>query len=144
MEAWDESSGAGAPWPRMLAIFGGAVVVRLATQIPLWAYDRGLLGPRDAGQRILLGLPLAAVRLLKEASLVIAVYSGGNLLAEARRRWGAYQDEIRGLAPQPPGVRPGPRRPAPEAGGRLRAAAPGGAAGSAGGAESQQDARRAR
>ena len=107
MEAWDESSGAGTPWPRMVAIFGGAVAVRLATQIPLWAYDRGLLGPREAGQRILLGLPLAAVRLLKEASLVVAVYTGGNLLAEARRRWLAYQGEIRVLAPLPPGARPG-------------------------------------
>jgi hypothetical protein len=108
MESWDENAGAGASLPRWLAIFGVAVAVRLATQIPLWAYERGLLGPRDAGQRILMGFPLMAVRLLRDASTFVAVYSGGNLIAEARRRWTDYQEEIRVLAPLPPGARAEP------------------------------------
>ena len=106
MEGWDENAGGGTSLPRWLAIFGVAVVVRLATQIPMWAYDRGLLGPRDAGQRILMGFPLMAVRLLRDVSTFVAVYSGGNLLAEARRRWTDYQEEIRVLAPLPPEAPP--------------------------------------
>jgi len=108
MESWDENAGSGTSLPRLLAIFGVAVVVRLATQIPVWAYDRGLLGPRDAGQRILMGFPLLAVRLLRDASTFVAIYAGSNLLAEARRRWTDYQEEIRVLAPLPPEAPPAP------------------------------------
>jgi hypothetical protein len=108
MEGWDENAAGGTHWTRLLLIFGAAAVVRLATQIPIWAYDRGLLGPRDAGQRILLGLPLAAVRLLGHGATGVAVVSGGNLLIAARQRWLAYQEEIRLLAPLPPGARPEP------------------------------------
>jgi hypothetical protein len=105
-ESWEEDAAAGGSLPRWLAVFGAAAAVRLVTQVAIWAYDRGLLGPRDAGQRILLGLPLVAVRLLRDAAAVVAIYAGGNLLAAARQRWTAYQQEIRVLAPLPPSAPP--------------------------------------
>jgi hypothetical protein len=90
-----------AQWPRMAAVFGAAVTVRLVTLVPTWAFDRGIIGPRQRGQRILMGFPLMWLRLVGHAATIVAVVSGGNLLHDARRRWLAYQEQVRVLAPYP-------------------------------------------
>jgi hypothetical protein len=90
-------------WPRWLALFGGALTVRVGTQIPLWAYEHGI--PHDRGQRELLRLPVLVLRLVRGASSVVALFAGGTLLLEARRRWLAHMEEVRVLAPLPPAAR---------------------------------------
>jgi hypothetical protein len=88
-------------WPRWAAVFGTAVTLRLVTLVPTWAFDRGIIGPRQKGQRILMGFPLMWLRLVGHGAMIVAVISGGNLLDIARRRWTAYQEQVRVLAPYP-------------------------------------------
>src|SRR5262245_47677170 len=98
-----------AQWLRWAALFGTAVTVRLVTLVPTWAFDRGIIGPRHRGQRILMGFPLMWLRLVGHGATIVAVISGGNLLHDTRRRWAAYQEQVRVLAPYPtprPSTRP--------------------------------------
>jgi hypothetical protein len=87
-------------WPRLLALFGGATAVWVGTQLPLWAYEHGV--PRDRGLRALLRLPMLVLRLLRGVATAAALFAGGTLLLEARRRWLAHLEEVRVLAPLPP------------------------------------------
>ena len=86
-------------WPRLLALFGGAMAVRLGVQLPLWAYEHGV--PRDRGLRTILRPPMLALRLVRGLATVVALFSGGTLLLEGRRRWLAHLEEVRVLAPLP-------------------------------------------
>jgi hypothetical protein len=98
-----ESSEGATPeqWHRWAAVFGAAVALRLMTQVPMWAFDQGIIGPRQRGHRILMRLPLMGLRVVRDGATIVAVISGGNLLNDARRRWAAYQEQVRVLAPLP-------------------------------------------
>jgi hypothetical protein len=56
----------------------------------LWAFDHGLAGPRDPGQRILLGGPVGAARVAQGISLAVTVYAGSVVLNGLRGRWQRY------------------------------------------------------
>jgi hypothetical protein len=101
-----------AQWPRSAAVFGAAAAVWLMTRVAVWAFEKGIIGPRLRGQRILMRLPVLGLRLVGGAATVVAVMSGSTLLNDARRRWAAYQEEVRALAPLPRS-RPSEAPPAP-------------------------------
>ena len=90
-------------WPRLLALFGGAMAVRLGVQLPLWAYEHGC--PAIAGCAPLLRPPMLALRLVRGLATVVALFTGGTLLLEGRRRWLAHLEEVRVLAPLPASAR---------------------------------------
>jgi hypothetical protein len=79
-------------WP-WLATLGGAGAVFAVTQGALWAYDRGLAGPRDPGQRLLLGGPVAAARAAQGLALAVAAYAGAGVLSGLRGRWQRYVEQ---------------------------------------------------
>ena len=88
-----DDAGPGRLWPWLVA-FGGAGSVFVVTRVTLWAYDRGLAGPRDPGQRILLGGPVAAARAAQGLSLALAVYAGTAVLSGLRERWQRYVAQV--------------------------------------------------
>ena len=79
------------------------MAVRLGAQLPLWAYEHGV--PRDRGLRTILRPPMLALRLVRGLATVVALFSGGTLLLEGRRRWLAHLEEVRVLAPLPSAAR---------------------------------------
>jgi hypothetical protein len=62
--------------------------------VALWAYDRGLAGPRDPGQRLLLGGPVATARAAQGLALAVAVYAGAGVLSGLRERWQRYVEHV--------------------------------------------------
>lgn len=88
-------------WPRWLALFAGSVTVRVVTGSLLWAYNQGAVGPRDRGLRVMATLPIQLLRLVRGVATLGAVFSGGTLLFEGRRRWLEHLERIRVLAPLP-------------------------------------------
>jgi hypothetical protein len=71
---------------RSLALLSASTVLA-ATHGPLWAYQRGLIGPHDPGLRVLLSGPLRLVGLVRRLALYATVGAAQLLVLDVRERW---------------------------------------------------------
>ena len=78
---------------RSLTLLGAATALT-ALYVPLWAYERRLLGSADPGVRLLLSWPLRLAALLREAARVATVGAAQLLLLDVREHWLALVGRI--------------------------------------------------
>ena len=79
---------------RPVAAFFAALVTLTCTEASLLAYDSGVLGPTDRGQRILLHGPVSVVRAIRDMARVATVATGVLVATELRRQWEDYVDQL--------------------------------------------------
>jgi hypothetical protein len=71
---------------RSLTLLAAATALAV-TEGPLWAYQRGLLGPADPGLRVLLGLPMRLVVLARNLARGATLGAALLLMLDVRERW---------------------------------------------------------
>jgi hypothetical protein len=58
-----------------------------ALHVPLWAYERGLLGPADPHLRLVLTGPVRLAGLLRDAARLATVLAARLFLLDVREQW---------------------------------------------------------
>jgi hypothetical protein len=71
---------------RSLALLTAATALA-AIHVPLWAYERGLVGPTDPDLRLLLSWPLRLVALVRELARIATIVAARLLMIDVRERW---------------------------------------------------------
>ena len=71
---------------RSLALLTAATLLA-ATEGPLWAYQRGLLGPADPGLRVMLDFPVRLLAVARNLARGATVGAALLLALDVRERW---------------------------------------------------------
>jgi hypothetical protein len=71
---------------RSLTLLSTATVLA-ALHVPLWAYERGLLGPADPNLRLVLTGPVRLVALLRDAARLVTLGAARLVLIDVREQW---------------------------------------------------------
>jgi hypothetical protein len=71
---------------RSLTLFTSATALA-AIQCPLWAYERGLLGPDNPDLRLLLSWPVRLATRVRDLVRLATVYAAWLLVLDVRERW---------------------------------------------------------
>jgi hypothetical protein len=79
---------------RPVAVFCVALTTLACLEVPLWAYESGMLGPHDRGVRLLLHGPVRLVGGIRDVARLVTVASGVLLVTEMRRQWQEYAENL--------------------------------------------------
>jgi hypothetical protein len=71
---------------RSLTLLSTATILA-ALHVPLWAYERGLLGPADPNLRVLLAGPVRLVAVLRDAARFVTAGAALLLWLDVREQW---------------------------------------------------------